>query len=51
MSKLLVSLALVVLVFGIALYMFQGGAGVTDAVVDGHTSIVGQVRGFDYISD
>ncbi|HZG74797.1 MAG TPA: hypothetical protein VEZ72_02955 [Paenibacillus sp.] len=51
MSKLLVSLALLVLVFGLALYVFQGGAGVTDAVRDGHDSILETVRGFDYVSD
>jgi hypothetical protein len=51
MSKLLVSLSLLVIMFGIALYVFQGGAGVTDAVIDGHDNILNQVRGFDYVSD
>lgn len=51
MSKLLVSITLVVLVFGIALYIFQGGAGVTEAVEEGHASVVNAVRGFDYISE
>ena len=51
MSKLLVSLALLVLVFGMAVYMFQGEAGVTDAVRDGHASVLDAVRGFDYVSN
>ena len=49
MSKLLVSLALVVLVFGMALYIFQGGAGLADAVQDGHESVVTKLRSFDYV--
>lgn len=51
MSKLLVSLALLVLVFGIAVYIFQGGAGLTDAVLEGQTSVTDTLRGFDYVSD
>ncbi|HZG58274.1 hypothetical protein [Paenibacillus sp.] len=51
MAKLLVSLAMLVLVFGLALYVFQGGAGVTDAVRNGHDSVLQSVRSFDYVSD
>jgi F0F1-type ATP synthase assembly protein I len=51
MSKLLVSLALVVLVFGVALFIFQGDAGVTEAVKGGHASVMSTVRSFDYVSD
>ncbi|HZG86141.1 hypothetical protein [Paenibacillus sp.] len=51
MSKLLVSLSLLVLVFGIALYIFQGGAGVNDAVREGHASVLDAARGFDYVSN
>jgi hypothetical protein len=51
MSKLLVSLALVVLVFGMALYIFQGDAGVTEALEEGHTSVMNTVRSFDYVSE
>lgn len=51
MSKLLVSLTLLALVFGMGLYIFRGGDSVTEAVRDGHTSVIGAVRGFDYVSD
>jgi hypothetical protein len=51
MSKLIVSLALVVLVFGVALHMFQGEAGLTETVRDGHGSIIQTLRSFDYVSD
>ncbi|MCI3922646.1 hypothetical protein MO973_20650 [Paenibacillus sp. TRM 82003] len=51
MGKLLVSLALLVLVFGIAMYVFQGGAGVTDAIEEGHASVMNTVRGFDYVAE
>jgi len=51
MSKLLVSLTMLVLVFGMALYIFRGGAGVTDAVRDGHASVSDAVRAFDYVSN
>lgn len=51
MSKLLVSLVLAVLVFGMAVIIFQGDAGVTDAVRDGHDSILTKIRSFDYVSN
>jgi hypothetical protein len=51
MSNLLISLVLVVILFGVAVSIFQGENGVTNAVVDGHASILEQVRSFDYISD
>jgi Flp pilus assembly pilin Flp len=51
MSKLLVSLALLVLLFGVAVYIFGSGSGVKDAVRDGHTSVTNAVRSFDYVTD
>ncbi|WP_309122372.1 hypothetical protein [Paenibacillus sp.] len=51
MSKLTVTLSLLVLIFGLAVYVFQGGAGVNDAVREGHDSILESVRSFDYVSN
>jgi hypothetical protein len=51
MSKLLVSLALLVLLFGVAVYIFGGSAGLNDAVRDGHASVTNAVRGFDYVTN
>ncbi|WP_199624403.1 hypothetical protein [Paenibacillus alkalitolerans] len=51
MTKLLVSLGLLVLLFGIAVFIFQGGAGLNDAVRDGHQSVTNTVRGFDYVTN
>jgi hypothetical protein len=51
MSKLITFLLLVVLVFGIAVYIFNGSNGISKTVKDGHTTITTKVRGFDYVTD
>ena len=51
MSKLIVALSLLVLIFGMAVYLFQGGAGMNEVVRDGHRSLLDSVRSFDYVSD
>lgn len=47
----MVALSLLVLMLGFALYVFRGGAGVNEAVRDGHASLLEAVRGFDYVSE
>ncbi|WP_274361871.1 hypothetical protein [Paenibacillus thermotolerans] len=51
MSKLLVSLALLVLLLGAAIYIFSGGVGLNDAVREGHDSVTSTIRGFDYVTN
>lgn len=51
MSKLLVALTMLVLLLGLALYMFRDGVRLNETVLDGHAELLESVRSFDYVSD
>jgi len=51
MSKLITTLLLTVLLFGMAVYLFNGGGGLKDALRTGHSRVSSTVRSFDYVSD
>ncbi|AEI39605.1 hypothetical protein [Paenibacillus mucilaginosus] len=53
MGKLITLCLTVVLIFGICTYIFrpQGGSGLTEEVRDGHETVTGTLRGFDYVTD
>jgi hypothetical protein len=52
MSKLITAMLLTVLIFGIAVYIFQGGnAPLTDKARLGHNRVADVVRSFDYVGN
>ncbi|CAG7628469.1 hypothetical protein PAESOLCIP111_03022 [Paenibacillus solanacearum] len=53
MSKLITLCLTVVLIFGVCTYIFNpmGGQGLKQQVRDGHTTLTGTVRSFDYVTN
>jgi hypothetical protein len=52
MSKLVTLCLLVVLIFGISLFVFRPGPwGVQAQLRDGHTVMTQKIRSFDYVSN
>jgi len=51
MSKLLVALSILVLMLGLALFIFRDGARLNETVLEGHEALLESVRSFDYVSD
>ncbi|WP_201305397.1 hypothetical protein [Paenibacillus puerhi] len=52
MSKLVTMCLLVVLVFGICLFIFKPGeGGVQEQLRDGHATMTRKIRSFDYVSN
>ncbi|MEK8132235.1 hypothetical protein WMW72_30485 [Paenibacillus filicis] len=52
MSKLVTLCLLVVLVFGIAVFIFRPGPGGIQAQLrDGHSTMTQKIRSFDYVSN
>ncbi|WP_176835616.1 MULTISPECIES: hypothetical protein [unclassified Paenibacillus] len=52
MSKLVTMCLLVVIVFGICLFVFRPGAGgIQEQLRGGHATMTEKIRSFDYISN
>ncbi|WP_438432551.1 hypothetical protein [Gorillibacterium sp. sgz500922] len=51
MSKLITTLLLTVLLFGMAVYLFNGGGSLKETLRTGHSNVTGTVRSFDYVTD
>jgi hypothetical protein len=51
MSKLVTTLLLTVLLFGMAVYLFNGGGGLKDSLRTGHSHVSTTLRSFDYETD
>ena len=51
MSKLITTILLTVLIFGIAVFIFQGDEGLKEKVKAGHNKVSDTVRSFDYVSN
>ncbi|MBC8079090.1 MAG: hypothetical protein H7X86_02010 [Gorillibacterium sp.] len=51
MSKLITAILLTVLIFGVAVFIFQGDKGLKEKVGTGYGRVSDTVRSFDYVSN
>ncbi|WP_187385790.1 hypothetical protein [Gorillibacterium timonense] len=51
MSKLVTTLLMTVLLFGLAVYLFNGGGSLKDSLRSGHGQVSHSLRSFDYVTD